>query len=329
MTHSDILKELEKIEYKNKKIKDLNIIKSILIAPDGILDIKLDFTNIEKSAIKDLKLLITKKVKLDLGFSGLRISENNILENKIISDEKNKDSNIKKYNYLAVVSGKGGVGKSTVAINLAKAFRKLGYNIGLIDSDIYGASVPDYLGIEKLKVFGNEESLNPILTLDGIEVISARFLLDDKKPLIWRAPMLSNILDYFFKKVNWDNDIDLIIVDMPPGTGDVLLDVASYAKDTIKAVLVTTPDINASKIALKSGMALADLKIDLIGVIENMTKIYNTNIMPFGCGGGEYVAKNLDKMLLYKMPLFNLNDEKMIDEFINLAKIITSKIKED
>lgn len=326
MTHSDILKKLETIKYNNKTLKDLNIIKSILIAPDGVVDVKLDFNNLDLKSVKDIKLLITKAIKLELGFSGLRISEAGKLENKIILDSKD-ENDIKKYNYLAIISGKGGVGKSTVAINIARAFKKMGYNIGLIDSDIYGASVPDYLGIEKLKVYGNEESLNPILTLDGIEVISARFLLDDKKPLIWRAPMLSNILDYFFKKVNWDSDNDLIIIDMPPGTGDVLLDVAGYAKDSIKAILVTTPDINASKIALKSGMALDDLGISILGVVENMTSIYNTNITPFGSGGGEYVSSNLEKELLYKMPLFNLNDKAMLDEFLKLAKIIDKKMK--
>lgn len=326
MTHSDILKKLETIKYNNKTLKDLNIIKSILIAPDGVVDIKLDLNSLDLKSIKDIKLLITKAIKLELGFSGLRISEAGKLENKIVSDTKQGDD-FKKYNYLAIISGKGGVGKSTVAINIARAFKKMGYNIGLIDSDIYGASVPDYLGIEKLKVYGNEESLNPILTLDGIEVISARFLLDDKKPLIWRAPMLSNILDYFFKKVNWDSDNDLIIIDMPPGTGDVLLDVAGYAKDSIKAILVTTPDINASKIALKSGMALADLGISILGVVENMTCIYNTNITPFGSGGGEYVSSNLEKELLYKMPLFNLNNKAMLDEFLKLAKIIDKKMK--
>lgn len=142
-----------------------------------------------------------------------------------------------KTTFLAVASGKGGVGKSTVSVNLAVALARLGKKVGIIDADIYGFSVPDMMGIEKRPIVRGDKII-PVERL-GVKVISMGFFVEDNAPVIWRGPMLGKMLNHFFTEVEW-GDLDYLVLDLPPGTGDVALDVHSMLP-SCKEIIVTTP----------------------------------------------------------------------------------------
>ncbi|WP_408906903.1 P-loop NTPase, partial [Streptococcus pneumoniae] len=158
-----------------------------------------------------------------------------------------------KTTFLAVASGKGGVGKSTVSVNLAVALARLGKKVGIIDADIYGFSVPDMMGIEKRPIVRGDKII-PVERL-GVKVISMGFFVEDNAPVIWRGPMLGKMLNHFFTEVEW-GDLDYLVLDLPPGTGDVALDVHSMLP-SCKEIIVTTPHPTAAFVAARAGaMAL-------------------------------------------------------------------------
>ncbi len=152
-----------------------------------------------------------------------------------------------KTTFLAVASGKGGVGKSTVSVNLAVALARLGKKVGIIDADIYGFSVPDMMGIEKRPIVRGDKII-PVERL-GVKVISMGFFVEDNAPVIWRGPMLGKMLNHFFTEVEW-GDLDYLVLDLPPGTGDVALDVHSMLP-SCKEIIVTTPHPTAAFVAAR------------------------------------------------------------------------------
>ncbi|MED1919923.1 P-loop NTPase, partial [Bacillus thuringiensis] len=154
-----------------------------------------------------------------------------------------------KTTFLAVASGKGGVGKSTVSVNLAVALARLGKKVGIIDADIYGFSVPDMMGIEKRPIVRGDKII-PVERL-GVKVISMGFFVEDNAPVIWRGPMLGKMLNHFFTEVEW-GDLDYLVLDLPPGTGDIALDVHSMLP-SCKEIIVTTPHPTAAFVAARAG----------------------------------------------------------------------------
>ncbi len=210
-------------------------------------------------------------------------------------------------NTIAVASGKGGVGKSTVAVNLAVALAKLGAKVGLIDADIYGPSIPLMLGInEKPKVY-QDTATQKMVPLEnfGIKLMSIGFLIDDNQPVIWRGPMASGALKQFMSDVNW-GELDYLIYDMPPGTGDIQLTLVQTIPLT-GAVIVTTPQ-DVSLIDARKGLKMFErVNVPVFGIIENMSyfiapdtgKRYDI----FGHGGGENLAKELEVAFLGGIPI--------------------------
>ena len=311
ITHKQLEIALYPINFNNQKLKDIAAIKKLVINPDGV--VQLDIT-IKKELppldLKKLKTEITKLVKLDYAFNGLKLD--------VLSEEK-KEFCQKQFKYLLVLSGKGGVGKSTTAYYIAQGLQQQGYKIGLIDADIFGASIPQLAGLNGQKLQGKNELIIPQLTQSGIQVVSTNFMVDEGEALIWRAPLIQNVLDYFFKKTLWDNDLNLIVIDMPPGTGDILIDVMNYTKDNLNAVIVTTPDNSAAKIALKSGSAITKVGGNIIGIIENMAYFDTGNSKEyiFGQGGGEEIARLLSTKLLAQIPLYKKYNPKFYQEILN------------
>jgi ATP-binding protein involved in chromosome partitioning len=237
---------------------------------------------------------IAKIVKLEYGFKGLTVEY----------QQKRPDAIQKTVKVLLVASGKGGVGKSTVSANLAYAFTSLGKKVALVDADIYGANLPKILDIDAVELDGDESGKIFPIEKDGIEVISTAFLMDSDKALMWRGPMLGKLLKVFFEDTRWSEDIDVMIVDLPPGTGDVMMDVGGFLRDA-KIVLVTTPHPSASHIAIKAGFGALELKQEIIGVIENMAyyEIDGTRHPIFGEGGGKAVAEKLAVPLIGQLPI--------------------------
>jgi ATP-binding protein involved in chromosome partitioning len=225
--------------------------------------------------------------------------------------KKNKINGVKKV--IAISSGKGGVGKSTIAVNLAIALKNLKYNVGILDADIYGPSLPKMIGIlEKPK---SEDGVNliPIKKFD-VQCMSIGFMVSEETPMIWRGPMVASTIKTFVNKVSWDN-VDFLIIDMPPGTGDALL-TFSQEIDIDGAVIVTTPQ-DIAIIDVKRGIEMFKrTNVKILGIIENMTSFTSDDGVEhfiFGKDGGKNIASKFNIELLGQIPI-NINLRKNSDE---------------
>jgi len=193
---------------------------------------------------------------------------------------------------IAVASGKGGVGKSTLTANLAIAFQQLGRRVGILDADIYGHSIPHILGIHQKPVAVDQMIVPPVK--DGIKLMSIGFFLDDNEPVMWRGPMLHRALEQFLTDVHW-GELDVLVVDMPPGTGDVSISLGQLLPKA-EVVVVTTPQRLAQDVASRAASMARKTNMRLLGVIENMSGDV------FGSGGGEELADQLGGPLLGTVP---------------------------
>jgi ATP-binding protein involved in chromosome partitioning len=208
---------------------------------------------------------------------------------------------------LSITSGKGGVGKSSVTVNLAVALAKLGHDVAVLDADIYGFSVPKMLGADvQPTVLDEEEKLLLPVAAHGLRIISAGNFIPDDQAMIWRGPMLHQMLREFLTRVVW-GDPDFLVVDMPPGTGDIPLSVAQYLPGA-EVYVVTTPQPAAQRVAQRSALMARNDKINqpVMGVIENMswfTGDDGTRYRLFGEGGGQLLADELGVPLLGQLPL--------------------------
>lgn len=210
-------------------------------------------------------------------------------------------------NKLIVMSGKGGVGKSTVSVNLACGLSLMGKKVGLLDIDLHGPNIPKMLGIESRKITKTENSLNPVITESGLKVMSIASIIEDKdKPIIWRGPLKASTINQFVNDVDW-GELDYLIIDSPPGTGDEPLSACQAIKSLTGAVIVSTPQEVAILDSRKSIMFAKELNIPFIGVIENMSGFIcphcNEEIDLFGKGGAKKTAKELNVHFLGAIPL--------------------------
>lgn len=207
-------------------------------------------------------------------------------------------------NVLAVGAGKGGVGKTTVAVNLAIALAKCGSRVGILDGDIYGPNVPIMLGVNQ-QLTTDGQRIVPAEKY-GIQVISIGFLTSDDAPVIWRGPMLHGAIQQFFREVAW-KDLDYLIVDMPPGTGDVALSL-SQTVPVVGAIVVTTPQQVSLADSRRAVRMYQKLNIPTLGIVENMSYYACTNCHHeadiFGHGGGEQLAQAMDVAFLGRLPIY-------------------------
>ena len=194
---------------------------------------------------------------------------------------------------IAVASGKGGVGKSSLTANLAVAFSQMGKRVGILDADIYGHSIPHILGIHQKPVAVDQMIVPPVK--DGLKLMSIGFFLDDNEPVMWRGPMLHRALEQFLTDVHW-GEIDVLVVDMPPGTGDISISLGQLLPRA-EVVVVTTPQKLAQDVASRAASMARKTNMRLLGVIENMSGEV------FGTGGGEELAAQLDVPLLGSVAL--------------------------
>lgn len=205
--------------------------------------------------------------------------------------------------FISIASGKGGVGKSTVSVNLAVALARLGKKVGLIDADIYGFSVPDMMGVQTMPVV-EENRIIPVDRL-GVKMISMGFFVEDNAPVVWRGPMLGKVLDQFFRDVEW-GELDYLLLDLPPGTGDIALDIHQMLPES-NEIVVTTPHPTATFVAARAGAMAIKTDHNILGVIENMSwfqsKVSGEREFVFGEGGGPKLAEELRTELLGQIPL--------------------------
>jgi ATP-binding protein involved in chromosome partitioning len=194
---------------------------------------------------------------------------------------------------IAVASGKGGVGKSTLSANLAAAFSQLGQRTGILDADVYGHSIPHLLGVDQKPVAVDRMIVPPVR--GELKLMSIGFFLDDNQPVMWRGPMLHRALEQFLTDVHW-GELDTLVVDMPPGTGDVAISLGQLLPRA-EAVIVTTPQPLAQEVAARAALMAQKTNMRLLGVIENMSG------EAFGTGGGERLAVELGIPLLGRVAL--------------------------
>jgi ATP-binding protein involved in chromosome partitioning len=195
-------------------------------------------------------------------------------------------------NLVAVASGKGGVGKTTVAVNLAIALKKLGSTVGLLDADVYGPNVPVMLGTNEQPRAMDEKTIIPVEAY-GVKMISMGLLNPGDKPLVWRGPMLHSVMQQFLRSVQW-GELDYLVIDLPPGTGDVQLSLIQSVSVT-GAVVVTTPSIVALADVRKAIEMFRQVNVEILGVVENMSYFNcphcDGRIDVFGHGEGQHMAK--------------------------------------
>ncbi|HEY2646452.1 MAG TPA: Mrp/NBP35 family ATP-binding protein, partial [Candidatus Acidoferrales bacterium] len=195
-------------------------------------------------------------------------------------------------NLVAVASGKGGVGKTTVAVNLALALKRLGASVGLLDADVYGPNVPIMLGTDEQPQALSEREILPV-EAQGVKMISMGLLNPGDKPMIWRGPMLHSVMQQFLRSVQW-GELDYLIIDLPPGTGDVQLSLIQLVPVT-GAVLVTTPSTVALADVRKAMEMFRQVNVDILGVVENMSFFScphcQGQIDVFGHGEGKRIAE--------------------------------------
>jgi len=320
ITKEQILEALKGVEDPeiHRSVVELDMVRNIAIDGDKVsLEIVLTIqgcplkVTIQKDVEDAIKALGAKEV--DVLFGSMTDEERAALSKKLQAPKKmvslthpepgspllDKESKTK---FIAVTSGKGGVGKSTVSVNLAISLARAGKKVGLIDADIYGFSVPDMMGIVTKPTVIN----NLILPVErfGVQVMSMGFFVPDNSPVIWRGPMLGKMLTTFFDEVHWD-DLDYMILDLPPGTGDMALDVHSTIPQS-KEIIVTTPHGTAAFVAARAGAMALKTNHELLGVVENMS-FYECEsgekAYIFGKEGGKKLAEELGTELLLEIPL--------------------------
>ena len=342
MKEKDVLKILEEVidPELNMNIVELNMIRDIVINDDKISLTFLLTTEgcplkeeLKNNVVQVLKKNGFKEIKINLGT--MKNDDLKKISSSLKSEIRNKE-NIR--NIIAVASGKGGVGKSTVTSNLAVSFKKLGYKVGILDADINGPNIPIMFGIKE-KPEAIDEMILPI-EKHGIKIVSLGFLMEEESnAILWRGPLISKAITELFEYSLW-GEIDFLLVDLPPGTGDETLTVGqSLPLDGV--LIVTTPQDVSVIDAKRSAYAFNKLNVKILGVVENMSyficpeneKEYDI----FGSGGGEKISKYLNIPLLGKIPIeieirrggdigkpvAILNqDLKSSVEFINIAKKI-------
>jgi ATP-binding protein involved in chromosome partitioning len=302
MAQPDIIKkELYKIKHPDlkKDIISLGMLNDVQVL-EGETLIKLRTPSLDRKLQIGLEAQIRQLLsKIDSNKIKIKFD----VDPNFSLDDSNRIPGIKRT--IAIGSGKGGVGKSTVTINLAASLAGQGYKVGVLDADIYGPSIGKMVGVNGRVALKTDEEIIYPLEKFGLKIISFAFLVDENQPVVWRGPMLGKAIEQFLFQVKW-GELDYLLIDLPPGTGDVQLSLAQLT-DLTGAVLVTTPQRVATLDASKAAAMFSQVKVPILGVIENMSyfippdapdKRYNI----FGEGGAKELAESIQTKLLGQIP---------------------------
>jgi ATP-binding protein involved in chromosome partitioning len=297
-----------------RPITELDMVKSVAVGQDGAVDVDIYLT----VAACPLKDKLSEDIKTQVGaLDGVRsvrvgldvmsTEQRQALQSKLRGDRPEREIPFAKPGSLtrvfAVASGKGGVGKSSVTVNLAAAMAAKGLKVGIVDADIYGHSVPRMLGVTERPTQVQDMIMAPIA--HGVRVISIGMFTPGNEPVVWRGPMLHRALQQFLADVYW-GDLDVLLLDLPPGTGDIAISVAQLVPNA-EILVVTTPQQAAAEVAERAGTIALQTRQRIAGVVENMSWLpcphCGEKVDVFGSGGGETVAEALTRATGAQVPL--------------------------
>lgn len=285
----------------NRDLVSLNMIREVAVAGSAV-SFKLVLTTSACPLKKEIEAAAHAAVEAIEGVTEVKIDVTSEVPRAKKIPDKAPIEGVK--NTIAVASGKGGVGKSTVAVNLALALAATGAKVGLLDADVYGPSIPLMMGVNEAPEATEDEKLIPIEN-HGVKLISVGFMLDEETPLIWRGPLVMQLIKQFLTGVVW-GELDYLIIDLPPGTGDVQLTLVQTIPLT-GTVIVTTPQDIALLDARRAIKMFCEVKVPVLGIIENMSLFVcphcgeGTEI--FSHGGGKKTSERYDVPLLGQLPL--------------------------
>ena len=295
-----------------RDIVELEMVRSIEIHDNGVIDVMVSLTTPGCPIRSHFQTGVASSVReldgvtaVNVSFDVLSGDEKSALGRKLGRGALPEGALAQVRNVICIGSGKGGVGKSSVTANLAAALAADGKQVGVLDADVWGYSQPRMLGIGAQRPQVNEaRKLVPIEAHDGIKVMSIGFFVEQDAAVVWRGPMLHKALQQFLEDVDW-GELDYLLIDLPPGTGDVSMTLAQLLPQA-KFVIVTTPQPVAQKVARRSAEMATKLKLEIAGVIENMSGFVTPSgerFLIFGEGGGQLLAEELEVPLLGKVPL--------------------------
>jgi len=297
----------------HRSLEELNMLRSIEVGEDGAVEVLVALT-IPGCPLKDqLTRDVTAAAKSAAGVTTVTVSftamtdeERNELTRDLRGGQAAPAIPVARpgspTRIIAVASGKGGVGKSSVTTNLAVALAASGRSVGVVDADVWGFSIPRMLGVDRSPTVVDEVLFPP--EIHGVKAISMDFFVPDDQAVIWRGPMLHKAMEQFLTDVHWD-DPDYLLVDMPPGTGDISISLSQFLP-MAQALLVTTPQVTAQRVAKRAGLMARKVNQEILGVVENMSWFTGDDgkrYPIFGEGGGRALAEELEVPLLAQIPL--------------------------
>jgi len=323
-TKEQVIEALKPVEDPelHRSIVDLNMVESVKIR-DSIVVIIIKLTiagcplkaKIEKD-VSDAVMALDGVEKVSVEFTSMNDEERAALRKQILGDSAGEEDKVPHIadHLLAISSGKGGVGKSTVTANLARAFAEKGMKVGVLDADVYGFSIPRMMGVTEDPTVID----NMIIPAEskGIKVVSMGFFVPDNAPVVWRGPLLHKAISQFMTDAVWDN-LDVLLLDLPPGTGDVTITIAQKLPEA-QLVVVTTPQPAAAAVASRVAGMAEKTNLSVLGVIENMSYYLlpdDTKEYIFGKDGGRMLASDIKTKFLGEIPL-----DKRIREFADSGR---------
>lgn len=339
LTQEQIMNALKHVEDPelHKSIVELNMVRNIQMNGTEVkLEVVLTIqgcplkSKIQQDIEESLHAIGASKVAVT--FSSMTKEERAVLTEKLKKNTRTEtgmpsmlrpDSGVQ---FLTVTSGKGGVGKSTVTINLATALARMGKKVGILDADIYGFSIPAMMETNQKPTMIDQTAI-PVIS-HGIKIMSMGFFTEGNNPVMWRGPMLNKWIQNFLANTHW-GELDYLLLDLPPGTGDVAIDVAAMIPQA-KEIIVTTPHNVASFVASRVGVMAKHTKHEILGIVENMAYYEeqdgSKNYL-FGKGGGEMLAEQLQTEVIAQVPFAKReenNGSSVYDEDSLVGEVFTS-----
>ena len=304
-----ILKALEQVidPEIRKPVTELDMVRDVLVEDDGAVSVTIALTvagcplrhSFEEQVARAVSP-IEGVTSVRLGFDVMSPQEKAALVSRLRGGRAEKTISLSpSTRVLAVASGKGGVGKSTLTANLAYALSSLGEEVGVLDGDVYGHSIPHMLGVHQKPIAVDDMMVPPVR--GDLKLMSIGFFLDENAPVMWRGPMLHKALEQFLSDVHW-GDLDTLLVDMPPGTGDVAMSLGQLLPRA-EALVVTTPQPAAQLVAVRAAQMAVKTGMRVVGAVENMSYLVGTGQELFGSGGGQALADEIGVPLLARIPL--------------------------